>query len=77
MPGSAIAPCEKAKEEIIAEFSAAYLCTEAGIIGDTFENHAAFIKSWMAPILFDMVLVQQLVSRAKAAAAFILCAEIA
>ena len=76
MQGTAVYMREKAKEEIIAELSAAALCDAAGIISNTVENHAAFIKGWMAPVMNDFVLLERLAGEAKAAALHILCAEL-
>ena len=38
---------EYSKEELVAEMSAAFLCSEAGIVNRTIENSAAYIQSWI------------------------------
>ena len=40
--------CVYAMNELVAEMSASFLSTELGVPqGETFENHAAYIKSWL------------------------------
>jgi antirestriction protein ArdC len=41
------------KEELIAEFSAAYLCSYSGIQHATIENSAAYIQSWLSALKDD------------------------
>jgi antirestriction protein ArdC len=41
------------KEELIAEFSAAYLCSFSGIQHATIENSAAYIQSWLLALKDD------------------------
>jgi antirestriction protein ArdC len=63
---------DKAKEEIIAECTAACLGMVAGTLPHTIDNHAAFIQSWLNLLLNDGYLFKQLAEKAKLAAAYIL-----
>ena len=38
---------EYSKEELVAEFTASYLCAIAGIVDRTIDNSAAYIDSWL------------------------------
>jgi antirestriction protein ArdC len=61
-----------AKEELIAEMGAAFLCAHAGIAEHTVENSAAYINNWMGRLKNDKKLVVQAAAQAQAAADFIL-----
>jgi antirestriction protein ArdC len=41
-----LGPLDLSREELMAEFTASYLCAEAGIAPATIENQAAYIESW-------------------------------
>ena len=41
------------KEELIAEFTSAFLCGQAGIIRDTRTNQSAYIQSWLKALKND------------------------
>lgn len=57
------------KEELIAEFSAAYLCAETGISNTQVEaNHAAYIQGWMRALKNDKKLLVSAAQRAQRAA---------
>ena len=58
------------KEELVAEFTACFLCADAGI-EDTRENSAAYLKNWAKVIKGDRKLIIQAASQGKNAAAFI------
>lgn len=60
------------KEELCAEMGAAFLCGEAGIISDTFDNSAAYIKSWLSALKDDKKLVIHAAAQAQKAADYIL-----
>ncbi len=46
-----------AKEELIAEMGAAFLCGEAGIECETLENSAAYLSGWLKALKDDKRLV--------------------
>jgi len=60
------------KEELIAEFTAAFLCGEAGIDERTVENSAAYIKSWAAKLNENNRLIVEAIQNAQHAADYIL-----
>lgn len=59
------------KEELVAEFGAAYLCGEAGIT-TTMDNSAAYINSWQRAIKNDKKLVVAAAGKGSRAADYIL-----
>lgn len=60
---------EYAEEELVAEFSAAFLCAEAGVdSGEPDEAHAAYIESWVKLLHEDPKAVTRAVSAARKAA---------
>lgn len=62
----------KAKEELVAEMTACFLCAEAGIETETIENQASYIKGWRDSISQDPKLVLQAASKAQEAANYIM-----
>jgi antirestriction protein ArdC len=64
---------EYSKEELTAEFGAAFLCGEAGIANDQIlTNSAAYIQSWIQKLKNDKTMVVQAAQRAQKAADYIL-----
>lgn len=61
-----------AKEELIAEMGAAFLCGQAGIVERTLDNSAAYIASWLKRLKDEPRLVVQAAAQAQKAADFIL-----
>lgn len=61
-----------AKEELIAEMGASYLCAVAGIIDRTIDNSAAYISNWLTKLKNDKKLVVSAAGKAHAACDFIL-----
>jgi len=59
------------KEELIAEISACFLCSNAGI-NTTFDNSAAYVKGWLSKLKNDKRLIVTASSAAKKSAKFIL-----
>ena len=60
------------KEELVAEFTAAFLCAQVGISNERVEaNHAAYIQSWMKAIKNDKKLVVSAAQKAQKAADYI------
>ena len=58
-------------EELVAEFTACFLCEASGIV-DTRENSAAYLNSWKKAIKGDRKMVVQAAGKAQKAAAMIL-----
>lgn len=61
-----------AKEELVAEMGASFLCGRAGIENKVIENSAAYIDNWMRRIRKDHALVVQAASQAQKAADYVL-----
>lgn len=61
-----------AKEELIAEMGASFLCNTAGIMERTIDNSASYINSWLKALKNDRKLVISAASKAQQAAEFIL-----
>jgi antirestriction protein ArdC len=59
-------------EELVAEFSAAYLCAEAGISPAVLENQAAYVQGWLAKLRSDKRMVVIAAAQAQRAADYIL-----
>jgi antirestriction protein ArdC len=72
MDAVSFASHERSKEELIAEFGAAYLCGSCGIAPKTLENSAAYIAYWAATLRQDKTLLMQAASHAQRAVDFIL-----
>lgn len=65
--------CDYSREELTAEFGAAFLCAESGITTDRLiENSAAYIKHWVDKLKSDKTLCIQAAQRAQKAADYIL-----
>ena len=60
------------KEELVAEFTAAFLCGEAGIAASTVENSAAYIGHWLTKLRNDKKMAIQAAGHAQRAADHIL-----
>jgi antirestriction protein ArdC len=69
---SAFGSAPYAREELVAEMGAAFLCGQAGIVERTIENSAAYVASWLARLKDDAKLVVQAAAQAQKAADFIL-----
>ncbi len=61
-----------AKEELVAEMGAAFLCGHVGIVERTVENSAAYVGAWLQRLKDDNRLVVQAAAQAQKAADFIL-----
>jgi len=48
---------EYAREELVAELSASFICAEAGIVKETEENTTAYIQSWLNVLKNDSKIV--------------------
>lgn len=60
------------REELVAEFGAAFLCAHGGIFPRVAENSAAYIQGWLAVLKGDQRLLPMAASQAQRAADFIL-----
>ncbi len=60
------------KEELVAEFGAAFLCAHTGIFPVTAESQAAYIDGWLAALKKDKRLLPIAAAQAQRAADFIL-----
>ncbi len=70
---SAFGSTPYAKEELVAEMGAAFLCGQAGIVERTLNNSAAYVASWLERLKDDRKLVVHAAAQAQKAADFILC----
>ena len=61
-----------AKEELIAEMGASYLCAVAGIVDRTIDNSAAYISNWLTKLRNDKKLVVSAAGKAHQATDYIL-----
>jgi antirestriction protein ArdC len=67
--GAAFGDEAYSREELVAEFSAAYLCAETGISNALVEtNHAAYIQSWLRSFKNDKNMLIWAAQRAQRAA---------
>ena len=60
-----------AKEELVAEMGAAYLCGVCGMANVTIENSAAYLQSWMTVLHHDATLLVHAAAQAQRAADYI------
>jgi antirestriction protein ArdC len=60
------------KEELVAEFGAAFLCAHAGIDQSQIQNHAAYIQGWVRKLKEQPKLLIQASGQATKAAKFIM-----
>jgi len=60
------------KEELVAEFTACFLCGETGILQRTVDNSSAYLKGWLKALKNDSKLLVSAASQAEKAANFIL-----
>lgn len=72
---SAFGSTPYAKEELVAEMGAAFLCGRAGIVERTIQNSAAYVASWLERLKGDNKLVVMAAAQAQKAADFILGTE--
>jgi antirestriction protein ArdC len=60
-----------AKEELVAELGAAYLCGVCGIANATIDNSAAYLQSWMRVLRHDPTMLVHAAAQAQRAADYI------
>lgn len=59
-----------AKEELIAEIGAAFLCAESGILPTVFDNSISYLKGWIETLRHDPRLIVEAAGAAQRAAGF-------
>lgn len=64
-----------AREELVAEMGAAFLCGHSGIVDRTLDNSAAYISNWLARLKNDAKLIVTASAQAQKAADYILGAN--
>lgn len=62
---------EYSKEELVAELGAAFLCAQTGLINQTIQSSAAYIKGWLKALKNDKSLILSASTKAGKAANFI------
>ena len=60
------------QEELVAEFTAAFLSSETGVLPATLDNSTAYIKSWLRVLKNDPKMLVQAIGRAQKATNYIL-----
>lgn len=63
---------EYSKEELVAELGAAFLCAQTGLINQTIQSSAAYIKGWLKALKNDKSLILSAATKAGKAANFII-----
>lgn len=71
--GTTFGDCDYSKEELVAEFTAAFLCGEIGLSNERLElNHAAYIQGWMRALKNDKKMLISAAQKAQRAADLVL-----
>lgn len=73
--GASFGSMAYAKEELVAEMGAAYLCNYFGISQDTLENSTAYIKIWRDRIAQDNTLIVKAAALAEKAVKYVLAGK--
>lgn len=60
------------EEELVAEFTSAFLSSETGVLPETLDNSTAYIKSWLKVLKNDPKMLVKAVGRAQKATTYIL-----
>lgn len=61
-----------AREELVAEIGAAFICARLGIAGEHIDNHAAYLKSWLGVLKADKRAIFKAAAFAQTAADLVL-----
>lgn len=61
-----------AREELVAELGAAFLCSEMDCVGETIENHASYINSWIQLLKHDKKAIFKAAADAQKSTDFIM-----
>lgn len=68
-PDQVFGSVDYSKEELVAEFAAAYLCASVGISNERVEaNHAAYIQGWLKALKNDKTMLLSAAQKAQKAA---------
>ena len=60
-----------AKEELVAELGAAFLCAELGVSSEPREDHAKYLNNWLKALKDDKKLIVKAASKARKACEFV------
>lgn len=71
----AIGSKEYAKEELVAEITATFICGHCGIENQTLDNSAAYIQGWLKALRNDKKMIVMAAAKAQKAANYILNIE--
>ena len=67
--GATFGSCDYSREELVAEFTAAFLCAAVGVSNERVElNHAAYIDGWLKALRDDKKLLVMAAQKAQRAA---------
>jgi antirestriction protein ArdC len=66
--GNRFGNSDYAFEELVAEIGASFVCARLGIAGEHFENHAAYVASWLKALRDDRKAIFKAAALAQAAA---------
>ena len=72
---SAFGSTPYAREELVAEMGAAFLCGQAGIVERTIDNSATYVANWLERLRKENRLIVTAAAQAQKAADFILGAK--
>jgi antirestriction protein ArdC len=61
-----------AREELVAEIGAAFVCARLGVFGEHLDNHAAYLKSWLGVLKEDKRAIFKAAAQAQTAADLVL-----
>ncbi len=61
-----------AREELVAEIGAAFICARLGVAGEHIDNHAAYLASWLKALRGDKKLIFKAAAQAQTAADLVL-----
>jgi antirestriction protein ArdC len=64
-----------AMEELIAELGAAFLCADLGLTSEPREDHACYLKNWIAVLKGDKKAIFTAAAKASQAASWLLSNE--
>ena len=70
--GKRFGDVQYAKEELVAELTAAFICASTGVSDSPREDHASYLKSWAAQFKDDKKYIFQAASAAQKAADYLL-----
>lgn len=72
LKGSRFGSPDYAREELVAEIGAAFICARLGIAGEHIDNHAAYLASWLKVLRSDKRAIFTAAAQAQTAADLVL-----